>query len=239
MMDERLHGVKLINWLVSVILLLPAIIWLLNGIINLLGEGLYSYTFLLPSSFKIHTVTLIAITTFYITVLLTLKPHNPLRNFLVSTLLIFLSNALYEFVYFLFMCNVHILLPPPHHRHPARLPLPISMMLSIMVGPRSIIGLLLGMLLLLLLNLKFHFLRTDRVRILLFLLGFSGFITSMFTLNQMGFFRAVHLYLRRLTPRDPHNPIWMLSKILCIWMFLPLLDVGFSRGFKEFLRWVS
>ena len=232
-----MHGAKLINWIVSVILLLPAIIWLLNGIINLLGEGLYSYT-LLPSFFKIHTVTLIAITTFYITVLLTLKPHNPFRNFLISTLLLFLSNALYEFVYFLFMCNVHIL-PPPHRRHPPRLPPPISMMLSIMVGPRSIIGLLLGTFLLLLLNLKFHFLRTDRVRILLSLLGFSGFITSMFTLNQIGFFRAVHLYLRGLTPRDPHNLIWMLSKILCIWMFFPLLDVEFSRGFKELLRGVS
>lgn len=221
---------KLSDKVINVVLLLPAIAWSLNGIIDLLKNGLYGYTFLLPFSFKIHTITLLSITTFYMTTFLIIKPHKPVKNFLISSLFIFLSMAIYEFVYFIFMINIPTLtLPPQPLRLPAQppspLPFPLSLILDILVGPRSILGVLLGIVLLSFLNLQFHFLITNKRNIFLFLMCLSCFIVIMLVLNHMGFFAQMHLYLSRQTTNDPHNPLWVLSKILCVWMFFPLLDL--------------
>ena len=90
---------KNLDKMIDVILLLPAVVWFINGIFSLLTNGLYSYTYLIPLPFKIHTFTLIPITTFYLTTFLIIKPHKPVKNFLIAFLFIFLSIAVYEFVY--------------------------------------------------------------------------------------------------------------------------------------------
>jgi len=97
---------KNLNKMIDVILLLPAVVWLLNGIFSLSINGLYSYTYLIPLPFKIHTFTLIPITTFLIT-----KPHKPVKNFLIAFLFIFLSMAVYAFVYGIFMINAQMSAP--------------------------------------------------------------------------------------------------------------------------------
>ncbi|MFQ5821673.1 MAG: hypothetical protein ACE5I5_16940 [Candidatus Heimdallarchaeota archaeon] len=216
---------KTLNKIVDVILLLPAVVWSINGIIDLLKNGLYSYTFLLPFSFKIHTFTLLPIATFYLTTFLIIKPHKKAKNFLISSSLLFLSNAVYEFVYGIFMINT--IMSAPHFDGPTPPHPPI--------GPfeGSILVLLGGIPLLFLLNRRFHFLTNYRNKIFLFLLWFSSFIVVMLLLNYTGFFAQIHLYLRGQTTNDPHNPLWILSKILCMWMFFPLLDF-YSRRFP---RW--
>ena len=83
--------------IIDVILLFPVVVWLLNGIFTLLINGLYSYTYLIPLPFKIHTFTLLPVTTFYLTTYLVIKPRKPIKNFLIAFLLIFLSMAVYEF----------------------------------------------------------------------------------------------------------------------------------------------
>ena len=198
-------------------LLLPAVVWSLIGIIDLLKNGLYSYSFLLPFPFKIHTFTLLSMTSFYITTFLIVKPHKPVKNFLISFLLIILFNAIYEFVYGIFMINA--LTSPSHFggptpAHPPLKPFEGSVLVILVVLP-----------LLFFLNRRFHFLTNDRNKIFLFLLCFLGFITVMFILNYTGFFAQMHLWLERQITNDPHNPLWILSKFLCAWMFFPLLDL--------------
>jgi hypothetical protein len=41
----------------------------------------------------------------------------------------------------------------------------------------------------------------------------------MLMLSHIGFFAQMHLYLSGQTTNDPHNPLWILSKTLCVWMF--------------------
>jgi len=215
---------KNLDKMIDVILLLPAVVWFLNGIFSLLTNGLYSYTYLIPLPFKIHTFTLIPITTFYLTTYLVIKPHKQVRNFLIAFLFAFLSMAVYEFVYGIFMVKTQTSIPysesppplhPPHRLSP--------------FGPfeGSIIALLIGTPLLLFLNRRFHFLTKSRNRILLFLTCFLSFIAVMTILDYTGFFAQVDLWIKGQTTKDPHNPLWILSKFLSIWMFFPLLDFDF------------
>ena len=60
----------------------------------------------------------------------------------------------------------------------------------------------------------------------------------MFILNYTGFFAQVDLWLKGQTTNDPHNPLWILSKFLCVWMFFPLLDFDF-RPFQKRGRTVN
>ena len=149
---------KNLNKIVDVILLLPAVVWSLNGIINLLNNGLYSYTFLLPFYFKIRTFTLLPITAFYLTTFLIIKPHKPFKNFLITFSFLFLSIVVYEFVYGILMINT--LIPAPHFGGPTLPHLPL--------GPfeGSILALLGGIPLLFILNRRFHFLTNDRNKII-------------------------------------------------------------------------
>ena len=210
-----------LNKMIDVILLFPTVVWLLNGIFSLLINGLYSYTYLIPLPFKIHTFTLIPITTFYLTTFLIIKPHKPVRNFLVAFLFIFLSMAVYEFVYGIFMINTqmsapHFWGPPPLHPPHRMLPF----------GPfeGSIIALLVGTPLLFFFNRRFHFLTKDRNRVLFFFMCFLSFIVVMLILDYTGFFVQADLWLKGQSTKDPHNPLWILSKFLSVWMFFPLLD---------------
>ena len=212
---------KNLNKMIDVILLLPVVVWLLNGIFTLLINGLYSYTYLIPFPFKIHTFTMLPVTTFYLTTYLVIKPHKPVKNFLIAFLLIFLSMAVYEFVYGIFMINTqmsapHFLSPPSQHPRYRMLPF----------GPfeGSIIVLLVGTPLLFFLNQRFHFLTKDRNGILLFLLCSLSFIVVMLILDHTGFFIQADLWLKGQTTKNPHNPLWILSKFLCVWMFFPLLN---------------
>jgi len=203
--------------IVNVILLFPAVVWSVNGINDLLKNGFYSYTFLTPLPFKIHTFTLLPSTTFYLTTFLIIKPHKPVKNFLIPFSFLILSIAAYEFVYGIFMINTSM--PAPHFGGPTPPHPPL--------GPfeGSILALLGGIPLLFFLNRRFHFLTNDKNRIFLFLLGFSGFIAVMLMLSHTGFFAQMHLYLSGQTTNDPHNPLWILSKTLCVWMFFPLLNL--------------
>jgi len=205
---------KNLNKIVDVILLLPAIAWSIIGIINLFKNGLYSYTFLFPFPFKIHTFTLLPIATFYVTSFLIIKPHKPIKNFLISISLLFLSTAVYEFVYAIFI-SPHTSPNPPFGGVIASLPFVLG-----------------GILLLSFLNRRFHFLTNDRKGIILFLFGFSSLIAVLLILNSTGFFAQINPWLMGQTTNDPHNPLWILSKILCMWMFFPLLDLH-SKLFRS------
>lgn len=44
--------------------MVPAIVWMFSGVFSLMKDGVYSYTFLIPFPFKIHTITLIVGTSF-------------------------------------------------------------------------------------------------------------------------------------------------------------------------------
>lgn len=218
---RRQERMKNLSRITDVILLLPPVMWSLNGIVDLLKNGLYSYTFLVPFPFKIHAFTLLSTATFYVTTFLIIKPHKPGKNFLISSALVFLSNAVYELVYAIFMCNALMHAPP--HAQPSPPFGGIMLYLPLVLG---------GILLLGFLNRRFHFLTKDRNGILLLLLCFSSFIAVLVMLNHAGFFAQVHLYLRGQTTNDPHNPLWILSKIICIWMFFPLL-VSYSKPFRN------
>lgn len=207
--------------IVGVVLLFPAIVWLLNGLNTLLKRGLYSYTSLPPLPLRIHTLTLLSATAFYLAVFLTVKPYRPFKNLLISCSLILLSLAIYEFVYGVFMIYTSTLiprLPPPPLPKPHRPHL-------LPFGPfeGSILVLFAEVPLLHFLNWRLCFLAYDKKRLFLFFSCFFGFIVAMLTLHYEGFFIQMHLYLRRRIVGDPHNPLWAFSKILCIWMFYPLL----------------
>jgi len=240
---NKCRKMKNLNKLIDIVLLLPGVVWLLNGIFSLLINGLYGYTYLIPLHFKIHTFTLLPITTFYLTMYLVIKPHKPVKNFLISFSFVFLSMAIYEFVFFLFMRNISVS-PTPHQLPPPLQPLPqyqppppssspLLIILDILVGPKSILGVLFGILLLDCLNLRFHFLTKNKNRILLFFLCFVSFIAVMFILNYTDFFAQVDLWLKKQTTKNPHNPLWILSKFLCVWMFFPLLDFRPSQKSRE------
>jgi len=189
----------------SVMLLLPGLAWLVNGIRALAENGLYSYSFLFPLPVKFHTVSVLNISLFYVAVFLAVRPHKPLRNFAISCSLLFLSNAVYELIYGIFM-----------HWKSLTVTLPLSL------------G---GIALVLFLSRRFHFLTNDRKRILLHVLCLVGLIAIMTSLNEVGFFEEMRLYLSGLTAKDPHNLLWILSKTLSVWMFLPVLVLsqGLSR----------
>lgn len=200
--------------IVNVILLFPAVAWSVNGINNIVKNGFYSYTFLTPFPFKIHTITLLNITIFYLITFLVIRPHKPVKNFLITFSFLFLSMAVYEFAYGIFIINLIPAPAPPKQPNPP-------------FGPfhGSILALLGGIPLLFFLNRRFHFLTSDKRKIFLFLMCFSGFIAVMLMLNYTGFFAQMAFYLSGQATNDPHNPLWILSKILCIWMFFPLLNL--------------
>ena len=201
--------------ILNVILIFPAMVWSFNGINDLSKKGFSSYTFLTPFPFKSHTVSLLNIAIFYLVTFLIIKPHKPVKNFLISLSLLFLSNALYELVYAIFMCNAFILAPSIDSLTPP----PFG---GIIIALPLVLG---GIFLLRFLNRQIHFLTNDRNRIFLFLACFSSFIAAMLILNNTGFFAEVYLYLSGQITNDPHNPLWILSKTLCVWMFFPLLGL--------------
>ncbi|MFH0897678.1 MAG: hypothetical protein V1850_06505 [Candidatus Bathyarchaeota archaeon] len=201
--------------ILDAILIFPAIVWSFNGINDLSKKGFSSYTFLMPFLFKVHTISLLNIAIFYLATFLIIKPHKPVKNFLVASSLLFLSNALYELVYAIFMCNAFMLAPSIGSLTPP----PFG---GIIIALPLVLG---GIFLLRFLNRQFHFLTNGRKRLFIFLAGFSSFIAAMLMLNNAGFFAEVYLYLSGQTISDPHNPLWILSKTLCVWMFFPLLGL--------------
>jgi len=188
----RLGGV------VSVALLLPAVVWALSGVRILVEKGLYSYTFLFPLPVKLHTVSVLNISVFYLTAFLSIRPPKPVKNFSISSLLLFLSNAVYELVYGVFLDwgSLKVTIP------------------LVVVGAGALFFL----------NRRFHFLVCSRQRSLLFFSGVACLVAVMFTLNGLGFFEEMRLYLSGRAAKDPHNLLWMLSKTVGVWMFLPLLS---------------
>jgi len=183
--------------IVSAILLFPAIIWSVSGIRNLVENGLYGYTFLFLLPLKFHTVTVLNISIFYLITFLMVRPYKPVKNFSISSSLLFLSNAVYELIYGIFLDWSSLLVTIP-----------------------LVLG---GIILLVLLNWRFHFLSNDNNRIFLFLVCFFSFMAIILMLNQAGFFAEMQLYLSGRTTNDPHNPLWILSKTLSVWMFFPVL----------------
>ena len=190
----------------SAMLLLPGLAWSVNGIRTLAGNGLYSYSSLFPLPVKFHTVSVLNISIFYVAVFLAITPHKPLRNFTITCPLLFLSNAVYELIYGIFL-----------NWKSLTVTLPLSL------------G---GIALVLFLNRRFHFLTKDRKRIILLVLCLVGLIAIMTSLNEAGFFEEIRLYLSGLTAKDPHNHLWILSKTLSVWMFFPILVLsqGLRRG---------
>lgn len=182
---------------VNAALLSPALVWSAIGLRDLLQNGFHSYTSLFPIPFKTHTLSLLNMTAFYIVTFLIITPRRPVRNFSIATSLIFLFNALYEFVYAIFYDVTALVVALP-----------------LLTG---------GIVLILVLNRKLHLLTRHKSKIFLAVLLFFCFLAVMITLNQTGFFAQVHLYLSGQTANDPHSPLWFLSKVLCLWMLFPLL----------------
>jgi len=188
----------------SVILLVPAAVWSLSGVKNLAENGFYSYTFLFPLPVKFHTVSVLNIFLFYLVAFLMIRPHKLFKNLSISASLLFLSNSVYELIYGIFLDWSSLVVTIPI--------------------------VLAGIIVLVFLNRRFHFLSDEKNRILLFLLCFFIFIGAMLTLNHEGFFAEMRLYLSRQATKDPHNPLWILSKTLSVWMFFPVLDPIFIRN---------
>jgi len=120
-----------------------------------------------------------------------------MKNFLITCSMLFLFNAVYEFVFAVFYDWRGMLVALP-----------------------LVLG---GFALVFLLNRKYGFLTKDRKKISLAMLCFSCFLLLMLMLNQSGFFEQVRLYLSGQTATDPHNPLWILSKTASLWMLFPLL----------------
>lgn len=189
--------------IVSVILLIPALVWSFTALYSLVRNGIYSNTFLLPFSFRVHALHLLNMAIFYIIAFLIILPHRSLKNFSISLSSLFLSNAFYELIYGILFdwTSLQITLP-------------------LVVG---------GIIILLLLNTQFHFLTKEKKSLLRFVACFSILIAIMLTLNQTGFFTEMRLYLTGQSMNDPHNPLWIVSKILSVWMFFPLLSVKSTK----------
>lgn len=188
--------------IVSAVLIVPAVVWTISGMRNLVDKGFNSYTFLFPLPVKFHTVSVLNISIFYLVTFLMIRPHRPVKNFSISSSMLFLSGAVYELIYGFFLDWRSLLVTIP-----------------------LVLG---GIIVLLVLNRRFDFLIKDKNRILLFILCFSGFMVVMLTLNYAGFFAEMQLYLGGQATKDPHNPIWILSKTLSVWMFFPILHPAFS-----------
>jgi len=186
--------------MVSTALALPAVVWSVIGLSDLFQNGLYGYSSLFPFPFKMHTLSLLNVSTFYLVTFLLVTPHKPMRNFLITCSLLFLFNAVYEFVFAVFYDWRGLIVALP-----------------LVVG---------GFVLVLLLNLKYKFLTKDRRKISLAMICFSCFLLLMLTLSQSGFFEQVRLYLSGQRGTDPHNLLWILSKIVCLWMLFPLLKLS-------------
>lgn len=172
-------------------------VWSINGMKTLAEIGPYSYTFLFPLPAKFHTVSVLNISLFYLVTFLVTKPREPVKNFSISASLIFLSNTFYELMYGIFLD-----------------------WRSLMITFPLVLG---GIILLILLNRRFHFLTNDKHRLFLFLLCLLALVAVMFTLDRAGFFAEMQLYLGGRITKDPHTPLWILSKTLSMWMFFPIL----------------
>ena len=189
------------------ILLFPDVAWSLAGIKSLAEIGPYSYTFLFPLPLKFHTVSVLNMSLFYLVTFLAIRPLKAFKNFSISSSLLFLSNAFYELTYGIFLDWSSL-----------RVTLPLVAC---------------GIILLVFLNRRFHFLSNDKNMILLFLVCFSSFIGVMLALFHTGFFAEMQLYLSGRALNDPHNPLWIVSKTLSVWMFFPVLYPIFVRNRNE------
>ncbi|NWG08786.1 MAG: hypothetical protein HXX80_00475 [Nitrososphaerales archaeon] len=185
--------------IVSGILLFPALVWSLIAIDVVVKNGIYSYTFVPPLPFRIHALSLLNMAIFYVVTFLTILPHKPLKNFSIALSSLFLSNTIYELIFGILYDWTSLIVTLP-----------------LVSG---------GIILLLFLNGRFHFLTRDKDHLLLFILCFSTLIALMLILNQTGFFAEMHLYLTGQSMKDPHNMLWILSKVLSVWMLFPLLNV--------------
>ena len=189
--------------LVSLIMIIPALVWSSTALYNIVRDGIYSNTSLFPFSFRVHAFSLLNMAVFYIITFLIILPHRPLKNFSRSLALLFLSNSSYELIYGIMYDWTSL---------GATLPLTI---VSILV--------------LLLLNRRFHFLANGKKNLLWLVACFTILITIMLTLNQMGFFTEMRLYLTGQSMNDPHNLLWIISKFLSVWMFFPLVNAKSNR----------
>lgn len=172
----------------------------------LLQNGFYSYSSLFPFPFRMHSLSLLNVSIFYLVTFLAVTPREPVKNFAITCSMLFLFNAIYEFSFAIFYDLRGLIVALP-----------------LVVG---------AVVLVLLLNRRFKFLTRDKRNISLAMLSFSCFIVVMFTLNQSGFFEQVRFYLSGQTANDPHNPLWILSKIICLWMLFPMLE--FSKVARAF-----
>lgn len=77
---------------------------------------------------------------------------------------------------------------------------------------------------LIVLNQIFGFLTTDKRKISLAILIFCGFLLSIYALSHTSFFTELHIFLDNPTAKNPHNPLWLLTKITGLWGFYPLIE---------------
>ncbi len=206
MASERYHSEETrdtktasLRKIVSAVLLVPTLVWSFTALYSLVRNGIYSNASLFPFSFRVHALSLLNMAVFYIVIFLIILPRRPLRSFSIPLSLLFLSNAVYELIYGVLYDWTSL-----------QVTLPFTAA---------------GIAILSFINKRFHFLKRDEKGILRFGACFSIFIAIMLTLNQTGFFTEMRLYLTGQTTNDPHNPLWIISKALSVWMFSLLLSV--------------
>ncbi len=190
---------KIVSMTLNVALLAPALMWSFIALYSFVGGGIYVNASLFPFSFRVHALSLLSMSLFYIITFLSVSLREPLKKFSIALTLLFLSNAFYELIYGVLYDWTSL-----------QLTLPLTAV---------------GAVVLLRIDRRFRFLRRDGNGLTRFAACLSILFAVMLMLNQMGFFAEMRLYLTGQTANDPHNLLWIISKTLSLWMFLPLLKI--------------
>lgn len=223
------------EYLFTYLFILPAIFWLILGIVNIGERNIYTKVKLIPLPFIIHAVSVISMCLMYLYIFLLSTLKNTIFRAIIAVSFSLLFMATYEFFYWLFLIsnlnfdiyrlnNLNDFIFPGYLSIKSKLNhLPLKY-LKISIFLIFIIFVFLWVF-----NKKFLFLATGKINIYLSFIIFSVFLITMIILRDQGFFVKTLFWFRGFLHENPHNLLWALSKFLAMVMFLPLIKIKSSK----------
>ncbi|GIW66727.1 MAG: hypothetical protein KatS3mg095_0625 [Candidatus Parcubacteria bacterium] len=209
---------------------LPAIFWLILGIINILERNIYTKIKLIPLPIIIHAVSVISLCFIYLYFLFLSDLRSISLRVMIGFCFALLFMATYEFFYWIFLIsNLNFDISRINYLGFPDIS-PVNKKFSFNHLPLkffkiSIFIIVFIAIFLFFINKNYNFLNAQKINIYISLFIFIFFLIIMIILRQQGFFIKTLFWFTGFMDINPHNLLWVLSKLLAMLMFLPIIKI--------------
>jgi hypothetical protein len=211
----------------------PAIFWLILTIVNLVERDIYTKVRLVPLPFVFHGISVVAMCFIYLYVFLLTKLKNIFLRLIVAISFVVFFMSTYEFFYWIFLISnlnfdlsridyLDLFEPRLIIKKPTLNQLPLKFLKI------SIFIIVFLSVFLWLINRKNNLFNFKKINVYFSLVIFTIFLTVMIILREQGFFLKTLLWFSGITHTNPHNLLWVLSKLLAMLMFFPIIKTKFN-----------